>query len=76
MESLLALALACCWYMCYFQLQMFPDNAVKRDMARMPAKCIHPYCTWAGIFKDYEVLFSFWPVHLQIAILVSMEYSN
>ncbi|KAL8562405.1 hypothetical protein ACOMHN_066119 [Nucella lapillus] len=36
------------------QDQMFPDNAVKREMARMPTKCVHPYCTWTGIFRDYE----------------------
>lgn len=36
------------------QDQMFPDNAVKREMARMPSKCVHPYCTWTGIFRDYE----------------------
>lgn len=36
-------------------MQMFPDNAVKREMARMPTKCSYPFCTWTGIFRDYEV---------------------
>ncbi|PVD22546.1 hypothetical protein C0Q70_18362 [Pomacea canaliculata] len=36
------------------QDQMFPDNAVKREMARMPTKCSYPFCTWTGIFRDYE----------------------
>ncbi|XP_062567709.1 TNF receptor-associated factor 2-like [Saccostrea cucullata] len=34
--------------------QMFPDNAVRREMGAMPAKCINPKCTWKGTFKQYE----------------------
>lgn len=34
--------------------QMFPDNAVRREMGAMAAKCINPNCTWKGIFKQYE----------------------
>nr|KAG5693181.1 hypothetical protein BaRGS_035379 [Batillaria attramentaria] len=45
---------------------MFPDNAVKREMARMPTKCIHPYCTWSGIFKEYELTMDIFHEHLTI----------
>ncbi|XP_056011331.1 TNF receptor-associated factor 2-like [Ostrea edulis] len=34
--------------------QMFPDNAVRREMGAMHTKCINPKCTWEGTFKQYE----------------------
>ncbi|XP_041371123.1 TNF receptor-associated factor 2-like [Gigantopelta aegis] len=33
--------------------QMFPDNAVKREMIRQSAMCANSGCTWRGVFKDY-----------------------
>lgn len=35
--------------------QLFPDNAVKREMASMHAHCENEGCTWDGPFKQYEV---------------------
>ncbi|GFN88482.1 tnf receptor-associated factor 2 [Plakobranchus ocellatus] len=34
--------------------EVFPDNAVKREMFNTPACCIFPGCTWKGRFKEYE----------------------
>ena len=36
------------------ETQMFPDNAVRREMANMPTVCVFPGCTWRGKFRDYE----------------------
>ncbi|KAK3732538.1 hypothetical protein RRG08_030737 [Elysia crispata] len=35
--------------------EVFPDNAVKREMYSTPAVCIFPGCSWKGRFKEYEV---------------------
>ena len=46
-------------YICaLLSIQMFPDNAVKREMASLQALCINPGCDWKGIFKQYEVNYS------------------
>ena len=37
----------------YFQ--MFPDNAVKREMSILAVQCINPGCPWVGKFRHYEV---------------------
>ncbi|XP_059175332.1 TNF receptor-associated factor 2-like isoform X2 [Physella acuta] len=34
--------------------EMFPDNAVKREMSNMQVCCVFPGCNWKGRFKDYE----------------------
>lgn len=34
--------------------QMFPDNAVKREMASLVARCINPGCDWNDKFRNYE----------------------
>ncbi|CAL1536553.1 unnamed protein product [Lymnaea stagnalis] len=34
--------------------EMFPDNAVKREMSNMAAACVFPGCSWKGRFKEYE----------------------
>ncbi|KAL5011673.1 hypothetical protein ScPMuIL_010224 [Solemya velum] len=34
--------------------QMFPDNAVRREMAGMATCCMFPGCTWKGTFKAFE----------------------
>lgn len=35
--------------------QMFPDNAIKREIKNREARCIHiPGCTWTGLFHEYE----------------------
>ncbi|XP_060768817.1 TNF receptor-associated factor 2 isoform X3 [Neoarius graeffei] len=33
----------------------FPDNAARREIDGLPAKCPNEGCTWAGTLKDYEV---------------------
>ena len=35
--------------------QMFPDNAVKREMIKKLTSCVNNGCTWKGNFKDYMV---------------------
>ena len=39
----------------HFFFQMFPDNAVKREMSILVVQCINPGCTWQGKFRHYEV---------------------
>ncbi|XP_070532815.1 TNF receptor-associated factor 2-like [Ptychodera flava] len=34
--------------------QIFPDNAIKRELRVHNVKCINNGCTWTGMFKDYE----------------------
>ncbi|KAK0063444.1 TNF receptor-associated factor 2 [Biomphalaria pfeifferi] len=34
--------------------EMFPDNAVRREMLNMQASCVFPGCNWKGRFKEYE----------------------
>ncbi|KAL3872159.1 hypothetical protein ACJMK2_040106 [Sinanodonta woodiana] len=36
--------------------QMYPDNAVKREMSRIKVQCVNVSkgCSWQGVFKDYE----------------------
>ncbi|KAK3593715.1 hypothetical protein CHS0354_013612 [Potamilus streckersoni] len=34
--------------------QMYPDNAVKREMSRIKVQCLNTGCSWQGLFKDYE----------------------
>lgn len=34
--------------------QIFPDNAIKREMGRLRVKCPNTGCTWDGIFRQYE----------------------
>lgn len=34
--------------------QMFPDNAVKREMSSLNVQCINPSCNWHGKFRGYE----------------------
>lgn len=45
--------------------QMFPDNAVKREMASLQARCINPGCGWKGQFKQYEEHASTCPFKLE-----------
>lgn len=35
--------------------QMFPDNAVKREMANVSVVCANKPCDWKGPFKHYIV---------------------
>ncbi|CAL8386960.1 unnamed protein product [Boreogadus saida] len=34
--------------------QAFPDNAAGREIASLPARCLHQGCTWTGSVKEYE----------------------
>ncbi|XP_045186960.2 TNF receptor-associated factor 2-like isoform X2 [Mercenaria mercenaria] len=35
--------------------QIFPDNAIKREMSKIKVKCANSGCTWNGMFKQYEL---------------------
>ncbi|KAK0133181.1 TNF receptor-associated factor 2 [Merluccius polli] len=35
--------------------QAFPDNAAGREIAGLPARCLHQGCSWTGSVKEYEV---------------------
>jgi len=35
--------------------QAFPDNAARREIDSLPAKCPNDGCCWSGTLKDYEV---------------------
>ncbi|KAK3088518.1 hypothetical protein FSP39_020097 [Pinctada imbricata] len=36
------------------QEQMFPDNALKKEMIKIDVQCINPGCDWKGKFKNYD----------------------
>jgi TNF receptor-associated factor 2 len=33
--------------------QLFPDNAIKREMAKLTVHCCYTGCDWTGTFKDF-----------------------
>ncbi|XP_036436100.1 TNF receptor-associated factor 2 isoform X1 [Colossoma macropomum] len=35
--------------------EAFPDNAARREIDSLPAKCPNEGCSWTGTLKDYEV---------------------
>lgn len=36
-------------------LQLFPDNALRREMFSMESNCSNLGCPWTGKFRDFEV---------------------
>jgi len=35
-------------------LQIYPDNAIKREMAGLQAACFFENCAWSGTLRDFE----------------------
>ena len=56
----------------YFQ--MFPDNAVKREMSILAVQCINPGCPWVGKFRHYEV--SSLGIHLQTLAIQRIDKAH
>lgn len=34
--------------------EAFPDNAARREIASLPARCLNQGCSWTGSIKEYE----------------------
>lgn len=34
--------------------EVYPDNAIKRDLNKQKVRCLIQNCTWIGVFKGYE----------------------
>lgn len=42
-------------YIILYILQVYPDNAIKKELNKKQVKCLNPGCSWHGDFKDMDV---------------------
>lgn len=57
---------------------MWPDVAVKREIASLKVKCGNYMvgCDWTGLFKNLEVLHIFWHAICCVQLLLAAMYHS